>query len=229
MSYTPPPPSKTKFWSAIITQTQGSVSVAASATATVDIQPSSGETWLVWIDLGAIYTGGRCSYYDFDGASSRQHLYDNGDGGDYGHLGVLKILTDSLYARLSFTNNDAVEHTAVYGYSGFKLSEPKWQPLRLEADPVWKRELTVELPDQIKALERYACEIWDGIRYRPAIILESDRPLAVDPKTKNPVERLTSYVYIDDFVKNLDIIKADPIKTGYKRYIDRWREEGIEI
>ena len=229
MSYTPPPPNKTQFWSAIITQTQGSVSVAAGSTSIVDIQPSSGETWLVWIDFGAIYAGGRCAYYDFDGSTSRQHLYDHGEGGDYGHLSVLKILTDSLYARLSFTNVDAAEHTAVYGYSGFKLSEPKWQPLRLGDDPVWKRKLTVSLPDQIKQLEKYACEIWDGMRYKPAIMLEENKSLAVDPKTKNPVERLTSYVYVDDFVKNLDIIKTDPDRTGYRRYFEKWREEGIEV
>ena len=126
---------KFPFWSSIITQVRGIIpSAAAKALSTVVIQPSAGETWLVGIDFyGSVgVSGSYVIYYDYNGTTSRDHSLSV-TGGTYGdvypHLGVLKVLTSSLYARIGFYNNDTVGHDFVYGYSGFKLSQPLWLSL----------------------------------------------------------------------------------------------------
>jgi len=260
---------KTRFWSAIITQTQGSVTVTgAGGTAYVDIQPPSGETWLVDISGGMNSRGaGSIVYYgDYDGTTLRYHTLHHTSGNygdDYPHLELRRVLTNSLYARFYAVNQETVNKTLYYGYSGFKLSRPLWSPKRLhnpEPKP-WKREKTKPLPAGLEALDKYAFDIL-GINpekpneYELAVILEEDTPLAVDPATNFPVERLTAVISAENLVNILnqrddpslrpDIVLETPPKyrgrkmrelkpsefeyvTGYKKYFDRWRKEGIKI
>jgi len=235
------PNKKIPFWSAIITQTWGEVSIPAGANVTVNIQPPVGEIWLVEI---GVYLYPRpdyirsCYYKDYDGITERTHAnlvradatYDS-----HGFTAALeRVLTNSLYARIFYYSANAT--TANYGYSGFKLSRPLWSPVRVhnpeEQEPrKWKRELTSPLPDEISALTPYAVELWDHETqsYVPSIMLEEDTVLARDPTTNFPVERLTVAITVEDFIKMLTNIKQNPEKTGFKKYLRKWEEEGIEI
>jgi hypothetical protein len=237
---------KFPFWSAIITQTQGTLSVAADSTAYVSVQPASGETWLVWFDtLLDYYTGGSyAAYEDYDGTTARLHIRQY-TGGTYGddkpHISVLKVLTNSLYARLSWNNAYSAAVSAYYGYSGFKLSQPLWAPKRLnilDIDPQpWKKTKTSPLPSSIAALDKYAYDILgiDPLKpndYALGIILEEDTPLAVDPATNFSVERYTAVVeasVLADFIAKFKAGKADPVATGYAKYLKRWKTEGVDF
>jgi len=265
-------PPKFPFWSAIIKQTQGSVTVPTGSWTYVDIQPPEDETWLVWIDLSLMLVDAGykllLAYYDYDGASRREHRRrerESTTNSDYGHyfysdsLGVMKILTNSLYASLGFYQDSGADKYARYGYSGFKLSEPLWTPKRFNNPniPAWKHELKTSLPSRIKSLSSYACEIFDHRLndYVPAIILEENTPLAVDPRTDFPIERLTVVAPVENLLNileardnpdkrpsitietgkykgsNLRDLSAEEYEeaTGYKKYFDKWRSEGISI
>jgi hypothetical protein len=242
---------KFPFWSAIITQIEGSVSVPGSSAAYVNIQPPSGEVWLVWIDFtfsGFLGYSSSITYYDYDGTTARIHrgfgqaVTANSNYGyylsSYG-MGVVKILSNTLYARLGYQNSQSSASTGYYGYSGFKLSQPIWSPKRLSDNPgkPWKKPTTLTLPDPIKPLQKYACEMLGLDPARPeeytlGVILEEDTPLALDPATGFPVERLTVVAKADDLADIISGIKAgmlDPITTGYKKYLDRWASEGIKL
>jgi len=235
--------SRTKFpfWSAIIEQQHGGITVASSSSAFVEIQPPPGETWLVWIDVN-LWTDAAYStvgYYDYDGATRRAHRLTR-TLGSYGYsfpnLGVLKVLTNSLYASLYIYNADSAESDAYYGYSGFKLSKPLWSLERLDSSRAWKRKPSeFSILPEVEALSDYIVDIYDDVqgRYRQAIICEENTPLAIDPRTNFPVERLTVICYVDDFINN--ILKPykegtlDLERTGWKKYFQRWREEGIKL
>jgi hypothetical protein len=237
---------KFPFWSAIITQTQETASVAGGATVNVDIQPPSGETWYVSIDFGLTLESSayakRIIYQDYDGTTVREHrrryFYATGTTAPAittADSMVVKILTNTLYARL--TAYSAYATTFEYGYSGFKLSKPLWSPERFSDPKPWKRTKTKSLPKAIEALDKYAFDIL-GINpnlpddYDLAIILEEDTPLAFDPVTKFPVERFTAVVQADvlaDFIAKFKAGTADPVATGYRKYLDRWKKEGIDF
>jgi hypothetical protein len=242
---------KFPFWSAIITQAQGSVALSVNTGAIVTIQPPAGETWLIDLLAStrnvATATGENITfirYQDFDGVTARIHgTVANVGIGLYKPyyepkpIHVLRILTNSLYARLAVQNNAA--DTLDYGYSGFKLSQPLWSPRRLAANPgkPWKKPRSRPLPPKIRPLEKYACDILGADPARPeeydtAIVLEEDTPLAVDPGTGFPVERLTVYVraaVLDDLISKFKSGTEDPVNTGYRKYLDKWREEGIDL
>jgi hypothetical protein len=93
------------------------------------------------------------------------------------------------------------------------------------------------LPSAIRALRSYACDILGLDPARPdeytiGVILEEDTVLAVDPETNFPVERLTVVVKADvlaDFIVNFKAGTDDPLVTGYRKYLDRWKAEGIDL
>jgi len=232
------------FWSGIITQTQVSVTLPAQTISQMYIYPAADETWLLWIDLylDTYVTGGYVRYVDSDGITVRYHTtqYTKGTYGDViPHLGVCKVLTSTLYGCLVFYNPADVETYGFYGYSGFKLSKPHWSPRRVhnpEPKP-WKRPKTKPLPLPIKALDKYAFDLL-GINpdkpdeYGLGVILEEDTVLAVDPASGLPVERLTVVVEADvlaDYIKKFKAGTADPEKTGYRKYLDKWLAEGIDL
>ena len=235
---------KFPFWSAIITQTQGQVSIAATSTGYVIIQPPSGETWLIYID-SVLWTAGnqsRILWTDYDGTTARWHIATMLDGGndyEWRHLSVAKVLTNTLYGRFEVYNPGAGAYNFSYGYSGFKLSEPKWSPKRLNDPPAqpWKKPTSLSLPSAIAPLQKYAVEILglDPTRpndYAHGVILEEDTPLAVDEKTGFPVERFTAVVKADvlaDFIAKFKAKTADPVATGYRKYLDKWKAEGIDF
>jgi len=234
-------PGKYPFWSAIIEQQQGSVSVAANSTANVDIQPPSGETWLIWLsmDLNFVASGSYVAYKDYDGATERTHDRSY-IGGSYvnfePHLELCKILTNSLYARLTAKNTYSSSVTFYYGYSGFKLSKPIWKPKRLLNNPSkpWKRVPSqYPIPKEVEPLKKYIVDVYDHDlrKYRQAIILEKNTPLAIDERTGHVVERLTVICYVDRFIER--VLKPykegtlDLKASGWKKYFDKWAEEGV--
>jgi len=249
MSYIYPPPlspkdvwtyptrtlttTKFPFWSAIILQSQGSVSVSASSTAYVTIQPPSGETWFVWIDAVIERVVPYARYFDFDGTTAREHV-----DGTNARIGVLKILTNTLYARLTFYNDTTSAQSAYYGYSGFKLSQPHWVPQRRDTSTKpFKLSTDLPLPDPIKPLDKYKALI-RGLdpanpdRYVLAIVLEEDTPLAIDPNTGFPVERKSVYISADvlaNLVMQFKSGKTDYVKAGFEPYLKKWKAEGIDL
>jgi len=235
------------FWSAIITQVQGSVSIAAGASAYIDIQPPVGETW--WIHITSASDTKYISdheYYDYDGTTRRLQfcmcIYT--DYEDRRGVSLRRVLTNSLYGSLRWYNeHPSFTYTAFYGYSGFKLSQPLWRPRRLhnpEPKP-WKRKLTVSLPSEISALTPYGAEIWDYERgnYIPVIILEEDTVLARDPATNFPVETLTTIITAENLVRILnqmddptlrpDLTLEIPLKYRGRKLRELTREEFEEV
>jgi len=231
------PNKRIPFWSEIITQVQGSVSVAGGTKVYVDIQPPPDETWLIFVDAVGFSRAayGMGNWFDYDGTTRRLHrtyivdaTYERIRNAAY-----QKVLTNALYGSLEFDNWSDVAISYCYGYSGFKLSQPLWNPVRIHnPNPEkWKRKLTTPLPDQISALRPYAVELWDHEtqRYIPSIMLEEDTVLARDPATDFPVERLTATITVEDLIGMLKDIKEKPEETGFKKYLRKWEEEGIEI
>ncbi|RLI46532.1 hypothetical protein DRO69_02810 [Candidatus Bathyarchaeota archaeon] len=226
---------KFPFWSAIIEQTQGEVSVAAASTSYVNIQPPSGETWLLFIDATDAGSDTSTAYCDYDGSTRRIHTF-MGSGGTCGRGSLVKILTNSLYASLRLQNFSTASKTFYYGYSGFKLSKPIWKPRRLNTnDPPWKRVPSqYPIPKEVEPLKKYIVDVYDHDlrKYRQAIICEEDTPLAVNEKGF-PVERLTVICFVNDFIER--ILKPykegtlDLKASGWKKYFDKWAEEGISL
>ncbi|RLI87286.1 MAG: hypothetical protein DRP01_02205 [Archaeoglobales archaeon] len=233
---------KFPFWSSIITQSHGEVSVDGESMTYVTIQPPSGETWLVWIDflMASSASPSHVRYYQFDGTVRILHRGTDFNASVEPHLGVLKILTHSLYASLRFYNGDTNPMTGYYGYSGFKLSRPLWTPKRedsLAPARVWKKPTTKSLPENIKPLQKYAYEFLGLSPNKPneyalGVILEEDKVLAVDPETNFPVERLTAVVEaetLSNLIKQFKEGTLSPEETGYRKYLDKWESEGIRL
>jgi len=239
-------PLRAKFWTAIITQVQGSVSLPAATWVYVDIQPPTGETWQVEISS-------RCSavglsydhiirYYDYDGTTRRLHLeamYRYATTAGYGyrmaHYAITRILTNTLYGSAAWYHETSA--TGYYAYSGFKLSKPLWSPKSLsnpEPKP-FKKPTDKRLPSVIEALDQYKAEILglDPLKpneYALGIVLEEDTPLAVDPITGFPIERKSAYVEANILADFIDKIKSgvlSPAEVGYKKYFDKWKAEGL--
>jgi hypothetical protein len=93
------------------------------------------------------------------------------------------------------------------------------------------------LPTGLEALDKYAYDIL-GINpdkpndYDLGIILEEDTPLAIDPATNFPVERLTVVVQAEvlaDYIAKFKAKTADPIATGYMKYLKAWKDKGIDL
>jgi hypothetical protein len=231
------PMKKQPFWSAIITQTGATISVASSATANVDIQPPSGETWLLQILFGAksrTDAGNIAPIYNqYDGTTATPHA--SGKDAATTVISVERILTNTLYARLQFYNGGTINYYGAYGYSGFKLSQPHWSPVKESNSKPYKKTTDLPLPTPIKPLKKYKAEILGLDPNKPndyclAIILEEDTVLARDPKTGFPVERMSAYVPADtlaDLITQFKQGKSSPDTTGYTKYIMKWKNEGI--
>jgi len=224
------------------------VTVSAGSTVEVDIQPPPGETWLIEIALALTNVDGKQQvwYKDYDGSTYHTHVASYiGENYGYGecfpHLAVSRVLTNTLYARIGFKNQSPSGYAGAgtYGYSGFKLSKPLWSPRRLSSNPdpkPWKRKPTAfKIPPEVEALADHIADIYDYERggYRQAIILEENTPLAVDPKTNFPVERLTAYCFVDDFINAvLKPLKAGTLnleRSGWRKYLARWVREGVKL
>jgi hypothetical protein len=235
---------KFPFWSAIITATSGGVSVPASSSVNVDIQPPSGEVWL-FLGGALILTTVAGTYIivnEFDGTTANR-FREPYTSGSYGktlpECDIVYIFTNARYCRITAYNAASVAASLDYSYSGFKLSQPLWSPKRLSNpnSKPWKKPATLSVPSVISPLQKYAYDIL-GIdptkpdEYGLGIILEEDTPLAVDPTTNFPVERLTAVVKADvlaDFIAKFKTGKADPVATGYSKYLKRWKTEGIDF
>lgn len=234
---------KARFWSSIIDQTAGSISVSANSGQLVTIQPATDETWWIWIDFVMLGRGSaqKVEYYDYDGSAMNLHIREYRSATytrKESWLSVAKILTDTLYGRLYFENNDDTARDAYYGYSGFKLSERHWSPKRLSVSPMrfkpWKRKPREKLPERLKGLKDYAWEVlgygenpWE---YTLVIMLEEEVPLAVDPETGFPVERSTAFIpakKLEEFLVKFERGEADPVKTGLDKYIKKWDKESL--
>jgi len=235
---------------AVIGPTVGSVSVGAGASADLDVQPPAGETWE--ISLGGQCTGyagnrGRIGYYDGVTHYVGMTHWDENIGGVSMYFA---LIDNSVYARLNVINRGTATFDFTYGYSGYKVKSSsirraKLTPTRELIEKMsevrrLKNGGSAVLPDWCKPLEPYAYIDQDG---DIAIYLEKDVPLRVDDKG-NVIERLTISVKLKSFETLFAEEIADstkrPLMTyireksvrdnmGWEKYVDKWRDEGIEF
>jgi len=238
-------PGKFPFWSTIIAQQHGTLDLAIHAWTYLDIQPPPGETWWVFINATSdcYESDSVLSYYDYDGTTARLHIwykkpyYENYGYSLYMSLQAAAILADTLWARIGFYNGHGATRTGYYGYSGFELSRPLLSLKRWSKHRPFKKKTSLRLPKVIEKLDRYKAEILGLDPRKPneyvlGVVLEEDTPLAHDPRTGLPVERVSVYVRADvlaDLVTKFRKGELDPDKTGYRKYIEKWRDEGIDL
>jgi hypothetical protein len=180
-------------------------------------------------------------YYDYNGVTARLHTQVYGlSAGAFGYYGshrVLKVLTNTLWGRAGIYT--WYTYSCYAGYSGFKLSQPHWSPV-LTHNPEprpWKRPLSQPLPPELAPLQRYAYDILGADPskpedYTPAIVLEENTPLAVDPNTNQPVVLQTVVISASTLATLIAKFKTgelDPVKAGYKKYLDKLEAEGIRV
>jgi len=226
------------FWSALLTQSTWDINVAAGSSADVQIRPPAGETWFLFIEAGwDAMADTATGYLDYDGVTMRWHSrYAESTGTTLTTSRALqhgKVLTNSLWGRVRLANRTGSVQRAFGGYSGFKLSKPIKQLQPAEPDPPkpWMRKPSrLPIPAELEGLSRYIVDLLNLTtnEYEQALLLEEDTPMLKDEKG-NVVTSKTVYVLTDWFVANLAAIKADPVKTGYKPYLDKWAEEGITL
>jgi len=237
------------FWSEIILLTDSVVSVSADSTVIVDIRPPSGETWFVFIDaVLRSDVAGSYIYIARDCPDTIPCVHNWCEiAGSYGlkypTLSVTKILTYDYYVYIYAKNSDTSNsRTLFYGYSGFKLSKPLYLPernmqLRNQLREQIRRMKTTEfrIPDEVEALRDSIVDVYDLSegKWRQAIILEKDTPLAKDERTGHVIERLSVMCYVDDFINNilkrLKLGQLDLERSGWKKYFEKWRNEGIKV
>ncbi len=238
-----------KFYSEVITQTEGSVSVAATSSADVYIQPPAGETWWVFIDVKFGQPSNYVQYNDYDGATARLHSEFVNYQEYYTRMlgSESKILTNSLYGDIHAYNSQSSAVTLYYGYSGFKLGTKKWSPIRTaDPKPYIIKPSKYNIPSELSSLSKYIEDRYlfnentYAFEYTQVLVLEKNTVLATDPTTGFPVERLDIHIKTKDLLKPfiigtlkyttfLDYIKAKPVETGFKKYLDKWKAEGITV
>lgn len=221
---------KFPFWSAIITQTQGSFSVPASTETYVNIQPPAGETWIVTITVDYPWSNtasGNWSirYYDYDGTTRRPHAHSAINTGYpvNNPIVIQRILTNSLYASIGIWNNIASSYTAYYGYSGFKLSQPRWTTQKVNAveTPFKRQAPNVAFP---QLAQKAYLNPDNKVAYH--LITEV---LAVDPVKNVPVETAEYHILEDDLVAKLAEFKTKPQETGWDKIFTKLAQEGISL
>jgi len=229
----------------------GEVSVPAGAENVIDVKPPTGEVWEVSAGNEIDYPGGNGASMYFDGTYVRGS-YHRKVGEAFGASGFIGFITDSLYLRLYIRNPDTVAHPQRYGYVGYKVKASSIPHISLFVTKYPRSELarysrqspnphgSVTLPDYLKPLERYAFIDWEG---EVAIYLEKDMSLRKD-EVGNVIELMNTWVkikeiehlfrdLIDDTTKRplMTYIRERSVakKMGWEKYIDKWREEGIEF
>jgi len=224
--------SKFPFWSSIINQTASSRSIGAGSSTTIEIQPPSGETWFVYV----------IGFLGIDDANSMvEVLYKNSSGniprarskGPFPYVPVLTIMTNDKWLGIWYYNASSYDTSLYYSYSGFRLSTEFYEIKRTEPEPVVQviREYRgYEVPLEVKPLEKYLVEVYDFDKrdYVPAILLEKDVVLARS-RDGFPIERLTSWITVENFIRLLDLILREPVRTGFDKYLKKWRSEGIVL
>lgn len=233
------------FWSAIITPTGDSITIPATSDIEFTIQPPANETWNILLSFchSSRIDGSTISIADIDGAMiwyTMRSIYTGGTFGKTSPEGSMScIMTNSRYLNIYAFNASGVNKFFEYSYSGFKLSKQKWSPEKVQKPEfkIQRKETTLRLPAPIALLQKYAREISGLNREKPeehtlAVILEENTPLSIDPKTGFPVERLTVFVKADilaDLLTKFKSGEASPDTTGYRKYLRKWKDEGIDL
>jgi hypothetical protein len=228
--------SKFQFWSAIITQQYGVLTVPGGSVAYVDIRPPSGETWFVSISTCPTSLELNWTLYgDYNGSTMRPHNWNMQQIGIYE---VNRILTNSLWGRIGGSNGNAsYERSVYYGYSGFKLSMPHWTPNRFDSAKPFKLNTDLQLPEEISMLNKYKALVIGVNPAKPfdydlAIVLEENTPLAFDPNTGFPIELKSVYVKADVLANLIVQFRkgtVDYVNAGYEQYLKKWKAEGIDL
>jgi len=227
------------FYSATIPPTGGKPSVPAATSLRLDVDPPTGEKWLIYVFVDwNLVEGNNCavSYYD-DIADTYISVTGSKTGGTYGEINpklapVPVYITPDLRLELFFYNAQATAQSCYWGYSGFKLSTPSKSFGYVDVVRYARfKSIDLPLPLGLEALDKYKVEAYDIVegRYKLAVFLEKDVPVVIDEATKYPVVRRTVTCYVDDLLRMLGTIRADPAGTGWKKYLDMWASEGIYL
>jgi len=229
----------------------GAISVAAGATNIIDIIPPTGEIWL--ISGGNIFkttdAPTHCALYDAIGAITYWFFSNAPAEWEAVGSGGLVITDPDLYLRFHGKNIAATAINHLYVYTAFKIKSSSIQfaktyptkellnEMKAHLNP---HSINPSLPDYLTPLEKYAFIDSEG---QLSILLEKDTPLRKDKKG-NIIEKRTSWVWVKDFERLFGDLIADttkrPLMTyirarsvergmGWEKYIDKWREEGIEF
>lgn len=227
---------KYPFWSAIIMPTLiDASSIPASSTANFDVQPPQNETWLLYIITKIHYSYNVWMEIKITNGTTETIMggFDQGNTPPEGKGTFIIIIDSDIYLRFTVTNNAASPAGVYIGYCGFKLSQPKWKPQSV--DPIqWKKKTDIKLPKELEELADMVFDVydWKTKKYRPAIIIEENVPIAIDPNTMFPVHRKTTYVFLDEFINLIKLIstkKIDLDESGWKPIFDKWIEKGISL
>lgn len=223
------------FWSEIITLQRFSMTVPAGATGVAEIQPSSGEVWWVFPSGACDASGCTVEISSYDGNTSMIIM----TASTY-NFQVSVVITNSLWARISFRNTTTSARTAFIHYSGFKLSRPLWSAevvtSSVSRSPDVLRTDT-PLPKPIAPLQKYArlvlgLDLDNPNRYVLAVALDEDLPLQRDSKTGFPVVRRSAYIRADVLAKYVEDIRSGTVSArelGLEEYLERWAAEGIRL
>jgi len=226
---------KFPFWSAIVLLTaESSLYFPSDGEETLTITPPAGETWLIML-YGRAWMESSDKYH-----------------GAYA-MGIANNANPFKYTIYSSQN----ALYFYYRYSAFKLSE-NLISLKKNNAIQERKPSALPLPEVLEPLRKYTMDRIDPITgdvVEQLIILEENTPLAVDD-SGHVIESFSAYISTrnlmnilaqrDDPSKRPDTILEAPPKyrgrrmreltasefeevTGHKKYLDKWRKEGINI
>jgi len=234
-----------------IVRGRGSATIAAGAISTIDITPAAGEIWLISALSRADVDGeGRIAEYD----GTTEYLgFQHGLSAGRASVWIFSHIIDpSYYLRLTASNPDTVSRTHYYFYSAFKIKSSSIPQAKTIRTKRWYEEFrksqkklqhnpsTPSLPPPLDILNKYAFYDPDG---DIAIWLEKDVPLELDAEG-NVIVKFSQYCKLREFERLFADLIADttkrPLMTyirersvankmGWEKYIDKWKEEGIEF
>ena len=220
------------FWTSVITGQKEPIDVASGSTADVQIIPGTNETWLIYLSLVIDNTGssGKATSVSYcDGSATylidKCLIVDNTNGLIKAHQFNTLIITDTLYTKLHFSNNDSSAATGYYGYSGFKLGTKKANIQRGKAglkqlnNKPSKRPLNGKLvPSPFDKLrdqcyidpnDRLCCTMGKG-------------NIAIDSDTNHIIESAEYNIDVNDVIPKLTGFRTNPVKTGWQKWLDKY-------
>ena len=233
---------KFPFWSEVIELYGNLETIPASSTLDIDIQPSSGETW----ELKAYGTipndsvGNFLGFLQTDGTAER-YIKVFGTSGDYNPDRVVNdidvIITNSSYLRMRARNNTSSDLQLQYGYSGFKLGTKiaEFEDVSKIKGKLFERRTKFKIKSEFEGLKDMIFDVYDEMinDYKQVIYFYKDKPIRRDRRTGHVVERASSYIETDIFLKNLEKIRngeLDLKRTGYREWLEKIKKErGIDL
>ena len=233
---------KFPFWSEVIIHNSTYGNVDASSYIDVTIQPSSGETWELYVLCG-LNSNDSGSYLAISTMPENKIIVKNLTRGSYGlvqpYIQFNDICNNSHYFKMTFFNNGSGSRGYGYNYSGYKLGTKvaKFEDVNKSSKALinGERPTKFKIRSEFEGLEDIIRDVYDSEDddYKQVIYFYKDRAIRRDKRTGHVIERASSYIETDKLIENLEKIKTgemDLEKTGYKTWIEQIRKErGIDL